>query len=724
MRTFRAGLAALTILSGALSFAGPARATTTRMLRQTTVKDFEEGEASSSAVVPPGEVVPGMTVTRVAIEAAFAWCATLSSDGKTAYFGTGDSGHLVALPVGGHGAAKTVADLDTPWATALLAKPDGTLRVGSTPGARLFSVDPKPDPKSGPKSGKSSVLAKLPAEHIWALEDDAAHATTYVATGDPGKIFAVDAKGGVRMLWDSGDKHVMALARDGSTLLAGTADQAILYRVHADGHAEALHDFDADEVRAIVRGKGATYLAVNDFETPAEAGQAATGGPQTAKGTRVVVGAGGAPAAAPASGAIPRSDAVKARAAVYRLDDDGGIEQLFALGDGYFTALSLDRHGNLYVASGSQGRLYRIAPDRTVALLADLPERQILAMVPAGDGFLLGSGDVGAIYRAAPARGQEATYLSKVFDAEAPALWGELWWTGSPDLVLETRSGNTGKPDAGWSAFRRPQDPRQHQGESSARILSPGARYLQYRVTLPGPESVLRDIAIYFLPHNQRARITEVSLADAGNGAGATAGTGGATGATSATRAHTSLLKLRWKVENPDGDELIYKLWFRQQGDSVWRPLGGPDPLGKPEYDWNTDSVADGRYLVRVWASDEKVTPAEQALDQQFDSPPFLVDNTRPEVLDLAFHGDRITGRAHDATSVITSIEYLLDGSEWRPASPDDKLLDERDEAFTVHLPKSVSPGPHIVNVRAWDQADNVGSARIEITIGKQAAGK
>jgi outer membrane protein assembly factor BamB len=681
-------------------FASAADATTTRSFRQTTVKDFEEGEATSTSVSPPGEVVPGMKVTRVAIEAAFAWSAAVSRDHNTAYFGTGDGGQIFTVPAG-NGPAKKIGEIDAPWVTALAVKPDGNLLAGSTPGARLFAVDAK--------SGKSKLFAKLPAEHIWALEHAAA-GTTYAATGDGGKIFAVDGKGGARMVWDSGDKHVMSLARDGASLLAGTADKAILYRVHLDGHAEALHDFDADEVRAIVRGKGAIYLAVNDFEAPAETNAPAPAGPQTAKGTRIVAGP------APASGAIPRTDAVKARAAVYRLGDDGGIEQLFALSDGYFTSLFLDGQGNLFAASGSQGKLYRIAPDHTVALAADVPERQILSLLPASDGFLLGSGDVGAIYRVQPAKGDEATYLSKVFDAESPALWGNVWWTGSHDLVLETRSGNTGKPDDGWSPFRRVEAAQQHQGESAARIASPGARYLQYRAVLPNRQSVLQDISIYFLPHNQRARVTEVYLGDAA--AAPSAGAAPATATPGNPRSHSSMLKLRWKVENPDGDELIYKLWFRHQGDTVWRPLGGPDPLGKAEYDWSTDSVADGRYLIRVWASDEKVTAADRALDFQFDSTPFLVDNTRPDVLGLTAHADKITGRAHDATSVISAIEYSVDGGEWRPASSDDKLLDERDEAFTIQLPKSLTPGPHIVNVRAWDQSDNVGSARIQIKTG------
>lgn len=695
------------VFLAACAFWGTATANTTRSFRQTTVKDFEEGEATSTMIVPPGEILPGMKTVHVAIDAAFAWCSALSRDRGTAYFGTGDRGRVFA--VGSEGSARLLAQLDTPWVTALAVRSDGSLLAGSTPGGRVFAVDAK--------TGKSSVFAKLAAEHVWALAHDPARGTTYAGTGDSGKIFVLDGKGGGRQLWDSGDKHVMSLALDGDSgdLLAGTADKALLYRVHPDGRAEALHDFDADEVRAIVRAKGAIYLAVNDFDNPANANQPAPTGPQAAKGTRIAAGP------SPASGAIPRADTVKSRAAIYRLDDDGRIEQLFALGDGYFTALLLDSQGNLLAASGSQGKLYRIAPDRTVALVADISERQALSLVPMGGGFLVGSGDVGGVYRVRPAPGAEASYLSKVFDAEAPARWGHLWWTGSRDVVLETRSGNTGKPDAGWSPFHRVQSVAHHDAESSAEIRSPAARYLQYRATLPGSASVLKDISMFYLPHNQRARITEVYLADVSPSSGVPAGATAvaSTPSASSTRTHGATLKLRWKVENPDNDELCYRLWFRHERDTAWRPLGGPDPLGKAEYDWNTESVPDGRYVIRVLASDEKVTTAGRALDHQFESPSFLVDNSKPQVIGLLVQGNAIKGRARDAISVITGVDFSIDGGDWRPADIDDGLLDEREEAFTVNLPKSLSSGSHIIQVRAWDSADNVGSAHLEVHLGK-----
>lgn len=691
---------ALTVLALLLGTSA-ALATTTRFFRQTTAKDFEEGEAVSSMVLPTGEVVAGLKTTRLSIDAAFAWCAALSPDGRTAYFGTGDQGRIFSVPMAS-GEPKKLADIDAPWVTALAARADGSLLAGATPGGRVFTVDNK----------GSHPFAKLPAEHVWALLVAGKGTVTYAATGSPGQVFAIDQKGKERLLWDAGDKHVMALADGGNgSLLAGTADKAILYRVHSDGHAQALQDFDGNEIRAIVRVQGATYLAVNAFERSNDGN---SGGHPVKNGKP-------APGPSPASGAQPRSDQVKAHAGVYRLDDSGRLEQVLSLTEGYFTSLAAGSDGNVYAGSGAQGKVYRISPDRNVALALDLPERQVLSMAMGAQGFLVGTGDAGAIFRTHAAASGDFSYVSKVLDADSLAQWGFIHWTGSADLAFETRVGNTAKPDKSWSPWSRLQALSHHDREGQGRVAGPQTRYLQYRVVLPGKSASLREVLAYFLPQNQRARITEITLADATPTAApaATGGTPAASPPAIATRTHSPTLKLRWKMENPDNDELIYKLWFRQDNESLWRPLGGPDPLSKAEYDWNSESVPDGRYLIRVWASDEKVTPKDQALDFTLDSSTFLVDNNRPTISDLRAQLPLVHGRAHDSASVISQIEYAIDGNEWRPATPDDGILDEASEAFSIRLPSSLAPGPHIINVRAWDSADNLGTARIQVQIGR-----
>ena len=677
----------------------PARANATKTFHQATSKDFEEGEASGTMVQPTGELVPGMKTSLVEAPSAFTWCSALSRDGSVAYFGGGDEGKIFAVETKGAGKgekARLVATLDAPWVTALAVRPDGSLLAGTTPGGRLFSVDPR--------SGAVKEFAKVPAEHVWAIVYDDKSATAYVGTGAPGKIFAVDARGKARALWDAHDKHVVSLARDDDRhLLAGTSEEAFLYRVGLDGRGEALQDFEAEEVRAVARVGDAVTIAVNDFEKAAPLAF----GPVAAKGTRVVIAAGGTPSSA---GTLPRPGARKAKAALYRLERDGRIEQIFALADGYFTALVVDdKTGDVYAATGSQGRVYRVRPDRTAALAIDLPERQALTLVRAGAGFLVGTGDVGAVYRARPAAGAEATYLSKVLDADTRAQFGLVRWHGAKGVSIETRSGITAKPDEAWSAFQRLADARAGFDGGAGQIASPPARYVQYRVTLAGEGAKLTDLTLAYLPQNQRARVSEFTTTDGSAAGGAPPAPG-----TPVVHAHATVLKLRWKVDNLDGDELDYRLSFREQNAAVWRPLGGPDALTKPEYDWNTEGIADGTYVVRVVTSDERAQPRERVLDSTYLSPPFLVDNRKPEVAGLAAKYPYVSGRARDEASPITQIEMAVDGNEWHEVAPADGLCDDLVEAFTVKLP-ALAPGPHDVTVRAWDSADNVGAASITV---------
>ena len=688
--------------------ASTASAAVTRSFRQTTAKDFEEGEATASMVLPTGDVVPGMKSTPITLDAAFVWCGALSPDGKVAYFGTGDQGRIYAVDTSATGGkARLVTTLEAAWVTALAVRPDGTLIAGTTPGGRVYTVDPK--------NGKSKLLATLTAEHVWALALDGKSGTVYAGTGGPGKIAAIEAGGRTRTVWDSGDKHVVSLlAADDKHLYAGTSEEAILYKVSLDGRAEALADFDAEEVRALARSGGSVYAAVNDFERSGGVGITTPGAAAAPRGTKITSASSGSPASA---GSLPRPGQRKAKAALYRIDPDGRMEQMFSIPDGYFTTLAFDEGGRAYVGTGSEGRVYRVSPDRTAALAIDVSERQALALLRAGNGFLVGTGDVGGIYRAAPASPKQATYLSRVLDGEYRSRWGLFRWHGSRDVAIETRSGNTAKPDATWSGFASLEKPRHTTEGGVGQVPSPPARYVQYRATFGAPDGRLAAVTLAYLPQNQRARITELGVGDSG---GAPAPAIGALGATTgapaaaAPRAHQTVLKLRWKVENPDGDELSYRLAFRQENDAVWRPLGGPDPLTKTEYDWNTEGLPDGTYVVKVTASDERSVPRELALETTFTSTPILVDNRKPEVAGLAVKFPFVSGRARDDQSPIVAMEYSIDGGDWQVLSAADGICDDLVESFTIKLP-ALAAGPHAVAVRVWDSADNVGAGGITI---------
>lgn len=727
-RVLIAGVCAGLVLTGSFFSLRPVVAAATRTFRQASAKDFEEGEAEGTTILPSGEVVPGLTIARTPLDAAFVWCATASRDGATGYFGTGDEGRIYAYPLRGAAPgtrARKLAVLDAAWVTALVTRADGTLLVGATPGGKIYAVDPR--------TGGTKLLGTVGAAHVWALVRDDKANLTYVGTGSPGKIYALDDAGKARSIWDAHDKHVVSLAREADgTLLAGTSDDAILYRVKPDGQATAVQDFEAEEVRAIVRAPSGLYVAVNDFEKGFGA-TSASPGPVAAKGTKIVLSTGGPPSSA---GTLPRTSQRKAKAGVYRIETDGRIEQVFALGDGYLTSLAVTDDGAVLAAAGTQGHVYRLSPDRTASLVVDVPERQVLALLRSGPEVWVGTGDVASLYRASPTKGGQGRYVSKVLDAEFQSRWGALRWQGT-GASFDARSGNTAKPDAAWSPWKALEGKTAEKPAGAGRSATPGtlestggtgtigspaARYVQYRATIAGSKGRLRGVTVYYLPQNQRARITELTVGDA-IGAGTVSGlslgaSSAVTGGAAPRPPRSTILKLRWKVENADGDELIYRLYFREQNEGVWRTLAGAvgDPLTKPEYDWNTEGIPDGLYIVHVIASDEREQPSDRALTATFDSLPLLVDNRKPVIRDLAGHYPTLQGRAQDDASTITQIETAIDGGDWSPVAPADGIADELTEAFTVRLPK-LPRGPHAVVVRATDGADNVGAAHIVIEV-------
>jgi hypothetical protein len=395
---------------------------------------------------------------------------------------------------------------------------------------------------------------------------------------------------------------------------------------------------------------------------------------------------------------------------VYRVDPDGRVEQLHALADGYFTALHVDADGNLFAASGSGGKVYLIRPDRTVITALDLPERQVLTLAFSGPERVLGTGDAGAAYRVGSEPPKDAHYVTKVLDAQFPSRWGNVRWSGKGGLTVESRSGNTAHPDKTWSAWQAPPRVEKLPEGGVGRLASPPGRYLQLKVGFAGAGALLRDVTAYYQPQNQRARVTEIALGDdpPAKRPSVIART---------QKARSPLVRVRWKTENPDDDDLVYRVYFREESELNWKAMGGPEPLTRAEYEWNTESIPDGNYLVKVVASDERANPKEEALEHAFTSAPFLVDNRKPELSAIKVTYPTAQGRAQDSFSTVSELAYSVDGGEWQPLQPKDGVFDDTVEDFVIKLPPGLAAGAHSLAIRAVDAADNVGATQVTFRV-------
>jgi hypothetical protein len=167
------------------------------------------------------------------------------------------------------------------------------------------------------------------------------------------------------------------------------------------------------------------------------------------------------------------------------------------------------------------------------------------------------------------------------------------------------------------------------------------------------------------------------------------------------------LQTITWKGEDDDSDTLSYTLQYRREGDQNWRDL--KEGLTGEIFVWDTTTVADGRYQIRVLASDRPSNAGDRALTGDRESDALEVDNTPPT---LAFevsrtgNAARLVVRARDARSPIQKVEYSLDGGPWQLVYPVDGLADAPDERYEI--PLAAEADARRMVVRATDRLQNV----------------
>jgi hypothetical protein len=175
-------------------------------------------------------------------------------------------------------------------------------------------------------------------------------------------------------------------------------------------------------------------------------------------------------------------------------------------------------------------------------------------------------------------------------------------------------------------------------------------------------------------------------------------------------------VRITWKVDNADQDPLRYRVSFRRDGQAIWRDvLRADEVLTRTDYDWDTLALPEGKYRVRVEASDETANPPDLALKHTLESSPILVDNTPPVFKQLGITQRRLRAQVADGLGPIQRIEIAVDGKlEWRPINAADGLLDTADEAVDADVSSIVPKGAHVIAVRAYDAAGNAVIQEIE----------
>ena len=85
-----------------------------------------------------------------------------------------------------------------------------------------------------------------------------------------------------------------------------------------------------------------------------------------------------------------------------------------------------------------------------------------------------------------------------------------------------------------------------------------------------------------------------------------------------------------WTARDPNKDALSFDVLYRSETDLSWNPLrtGIADSI----FTWDTTSVPDGTYIVRIVASDAQSNTPGAALTGLAEGTPFDIDNSPPRI--------------------------------------------------------------------------------------------
>jgi hypothetical protein len=328
----------------------------------------------------------------------------------------------------------------------------------------------------------------------------------------------------------------------------------------------------------------------------------------------------------------------------------------------------------------------------------------------------------------------EGAYESPVRDAKLVAAWGRVWWRGQGPIELQTRSGNSDKPDTTWSDWSAT-----YRDANGSQITSPRARFIQWRATLRGIASnraaqpQLEDVSVAYLPRNVAPEVLSITVLPPGvalqqqiqiqtdpniESAGLDPSMFGMAVQTPPRRLfQRGARSLQWQGEDRNSDTLEYAVYYRSLGESNFRLL--KEHIRENFYTVDGASLADGRYIFKIVASDALDNPTGSALSGERISEPVDIDNTPPVVRaagNPSINGDRVRSvfDVEDATGRVKRADVSIDGGTWREVFPDDGIADSQRERFSLELVVD-GPGEHTISLRAYDNSNNVGTTNVII---------
>ena len=694
-------------------YASIASAVNTSLWKQQNHADFDAGKPNNLSLTSTGDVMLSPKIDAFTkLKETQVWALVEDSAGNL-YAGTGNEGKIYKIAADGD-----TAELyyNSPEVTiySLAVGPDDALYAGTGPDGLIYKIT---DAATPPKT-----LLNEADKYVWALKfDDAGN--LYAATGTDGKIYKITSDGESSVLFDAEEKNIMTLLLHENGFYAGSSDNGIIYHIMEDGTAKVIYQAKEKEVRALeMDTQGNLYAAVVTSE-PAEPsrGRRGSNGPPTPSGPP------------PPGGGAPQEN----KSNIYKIRPDGTAISIWNSPEPLILAIVLESDSQILVGTGDEGKLYRVNPmSGDHVEIGKCSANQVVAIhqkkVDGDTKTLLATGNPGKLFNLTATYVEEGTLESTVHDARSLSRWGKLSWEGEmadgTAISFSTRTGNTKKPDDTWSDWSD-----ELTSAEGSQVPNGDGQYVQWRAKLTTSDTaqtpVLKKVTLASVQANIEPRFTSIEIDDGTDGGNQETGRrapggnlpppsrrGGDSGGSSGGSDEPSKKwKISWTVEDANSDTLQYTLHYKGVDESNWRLL--KKELSSANYEWDITTVPDGRYTLKVVATDKLSNPVGWAKSAEKMSMPVEIDNTQPAIgeIQVTENGDNTYKIACDITDMSTPIQkavYKIDSDEhWKAIFPDDGIFDSKQEQLLLETGE-LSEGVHTIIIQVTDSAQNMAVGR------------
>lgn len=698
----------------------PAEASSTQDVRIEGSSAFLEGKFSGSGLNDMGELVMGMSASKLqAVEEVAYILSGVEVENKTCF----GSGHPAAVISYDGKSPAILARFPADIAVSALASDGRALYAATLPSAAIYKVDDKGG--TAPFADFASSAAS--PNYIWSMSVH--RGALYAALGGHfPSVYKIDLKTGKKQLLyrvSGKARNVTALLVSADGIFFGD-DAGRVFRMppEGSGQAEVLYAFSDAEVKSLAPMEDGLAVAVNSrrmappppvppAKEPPKPGEEVVEEEEEAEfagedfkmslekvaqavdtDLREVDRRGPKP---PPPGPQPKTESPGAQGQAF----PPVYQDPFGKGEGNLFWMSLDGsrvhrlwfsqssivlsilpgQDGVWVATSNPARLYNIGISGNERLFYESNSKDLSVILSASKKMLAASSNPASIAELQPA--QSAEYVSKVFDAGFPSRIGrpEMLGNGSEAAEIFYRYGSTADVDSGWVDFK------------SLAAASPQAsgRFFQVKLRLKSPESAIRRLRVPYRIQNLYSRLVNLSAEVVPSQDGSS---------------DNHDIRLAWDAVNLDNDVLQYQISYRPPGSKKFIPLFEPSarPRSVKNHNVQAEQFTDGLYRFRIEVTDEPSNGLKESLTAAAEFPMVLLDRT-PPVMELKQDGKDLRWLAYDAASRIVRAEYRVDGGPWQALLPDDGLFDTIHESGRVSV--SDLAGASVIDARAFDERDN-----------------